>query len=66
MQNFNFKNFVLNTGSSLSVYILRMQRIRFTGMDSNFHYKYYNTNNYIYPKYYSAWLSCAKNSYGEI
>ena len=54
LQNFNIKKFVINTGSLQSVYIFRIQRTRFAGMDSNFYYKYYNTNNYIHPKYYSA------------
>ena len=39
-QNFNFKKFVLNTGSLQLVYIFRMQRKLFIGIDSNFHSKF--------------------------
>ena len=40
LQNFNFKKFVLNTGSLLLAYIFRIQKTPFTGIDSNFHSKF--------------------------
>ena len=39
-QNFNFKKFVVNTGSLYLVYIFRMQKILFTGIFSNFQSKF--------------------------